>query len=147
MQGCHKAWGWCRNYSNEIWKTAFQFEGYFYVYISLGATLTAKFLNWQIIKTSVKSKHKHKDTFIHKKNHFATKLFVRYHFLVWAFSVLLRWHLVVQNQHLKHQNNKGNTFKVNNKDTRFSCFHCLLWTSKYRLSAFMPHSTLIIFIY
>ena len=128
MQGCHKAWGWCRNYSNEIWKTAFQFEGYFYVYISLGATLTAKFLNWQIIKTSVKSKHKHKDAFIHN-------------------SVLLRWHLVVQNQHLKHQNNKGNTFKVNNKDTRFSCFHCLLWTSKYRLSAFMPHSTLIIFIY
>ena len=44
------------------------------------------------------------------------------------------WHLLVQSQHWKHQNNVWNLYKVNNKDTRatsmmsFWCLYCLLWT-------------------
>ena len=39
---------------------------------------------------------------------------------------------LVQIQQLKHQNNKWNLFKVNNRDTSMT-FHCWLWTSKYLL--------------
>ena len=78
--------------------------------------------------------------------------------LVWQMQLhqrsffLSNWHLFVQNQQWKQQNNVWSPFKVNNRHTRtilvvlvsllvtlnifhtlFCCFYCWFWTSKCRL--------------
>ena len=51
-------------------------------------------------------------------------------------AYLLSWHLFVQHQQWKHQENVWNLLKVNNKDTRMTslmCLYCSLWANKCRM--------------
>ena len=57
-------------------------------------------------------------------------------------AYLLSWHLFVQHQQWKHQENVWNLLKVNNKDTRMTslmCLYCSLWANKCRMDKFLSN--------